>query len=118
VLRASPDRLILPNDPPALGLLGSLLTDKVAPRVALNGRTMKIHLVLMAVLLGCAAPQPALAETPFEKCQRDLIVMNCVLNHPNSQHDREECARRGDPSTTPLERARWCEDHGYPPDRK
>lgn len=57
---------------------------------------------------------PALAETSFENCQAQLIIVNCVLNHPDSKQAQEDCVRAGDPSTTPLQRARWCQDHGSP----
>jgi len=58
------------------------------------------------------SPATAAAESRNEHCQKELIVTNCVMNH-SSEAEQLACARKGDPNTSPLERSRWCSDHGY-----
>jgi hypothetical protein len=66
---------------------------------------------IMAVSLASAR-----AETPFEKCQINLIVMGCALKAHGNAAELEACVKRGGPSDqTRSGRARWCTENGSPP---
>jgi hypothetical protein len=75
-------------------------------------RVARLHIVTAALLVSAtpatAADKP---ESRNERCQRQRIIMNCVMNH-SSEALREACLRAGDPGTSPRERYQWCWDHG------
>jgi len=70
---------------------------------------MKMKIAAAMILMAL----PALAETPFEHCQVNLIVIECVQKY-QTEHDRDQCVKSGGTSTT-AERVRWCTEHGYGP---